>query len=330
MAAGTLFVGQLIAAPIVAHPAQSITALMNSGGTFTTYSGMAQNGNTLYFGNYDTVRTYDLGTGTPGTLANVGGAADITAFGVVGSTLHISQTLSYSSPYPSNISTVNGGGATPVLVSGTQIGEATYGVYDAAVYGGSYYFSASLGQVTNTGPVTGTTSGTRIYRLDGGTAVEIANVGGYSGGLTFDAAGNLYYASQTGNGVVRFDAADVAVGGLDLSDATTVVNVTGSSLGFLSSGEMVITTGYGQQMASYDVTTGLKTHAIASTSGSDYMGKFVIDGSDNIHVLSTDWGAYESTLSTIAIPEPSSVILMLGGFFGMAMFRRRHRYFFKR
>ncbi|QBG48140.1 PEP-CTERM sorting domain-containing protein [Verrucomicrobia bacterium S94] len=329
LSAALLCAGRLFASPIVAHPAQSITELMNSGGTFTTYSGMALGGDTLYFGNFDTVRTYDLGSGTSGVLANVGSAADITAFGMVGSSLHISQTLSYASPYPSNIGSVDGSGLTPVLTSGTQLGEATYAVYDAAVYNGSYYFSANLGVVTNGSPVSGTTSGTRIYRLDGSSVTEIADVGDVSGGLTFDENGNLYYAAQTGDGVVRFDAADVSAGGLDLSDATTVVNVTGSSIDFLSTGEMVITTGFGQEMASYDIATGLKTHDIASTSGADFMGKFVVDEDDTIHVISTDWGAYESSLSSIVIPEPSSVVLMVAGAGGLVWFRRRRKYFFR-
>ncbi len=332
-ATAVLCLGQALAAPIVTHPAGNVTELASSGGTFTTYNGLAKSGNSLYFGNEAEVRSYDLGAGTESVFSTIGAAADNTAMAVVGSDLFMARTLSFSSPFPSNLGVVDGSGFTATLSSGALVGETTYAIYDAATLGSDYYFVANVGSVSNASPLSGATSGTRILRYDAGnpgSPIEIVNVGGYSGGLTFDAAGNLYYASQSGDGVLKFDAADVALGNLTAADGTTVVNVTAGSLDFLSTGELVAGTGFGQSLDGYDVLTGAKTLSIATTSGAEYMGKFVVGEDDTIYVTSTDYGPYASSLSAIAIPEPGTVTLMMFGFAGMLFARRKRHYFLKR
>ena len=317
--------GSTLAVPIVAHSAQSITELANSSGSYTTYGGLMKDGDTLYYGNYNTVRSYNLSSGTDSIYCSLANNAGTAAFAKAGSSMYMSVDTSYNAPYPSNLGTFSGSGYSAVLSSGSGVGETTYSIYDAVSFGGSYYFSANVGVVTNASGA-GYTSGTSVFRLDGGAAIEIATVGGASGGLTFDDAGNLYYASQnSGEGVLKFAATDVSLGGLTVSDATSVLDITASGLDFLSSGELVATSGYGQSLASYDVVSGEKTHDIASTSGWDYMGKFVVGEDDSIYLTSTDWGAYDSTLSVIAVPEPSSVVLLTAGFGGMVWFRRKQR-----
>ena len=72
------------------------------------------------------------------------------------------------------------------------------------------------------------------------------------------------------------------------------------------------------------LVTGEKLHNIASTSGMDYMGKFVVGEDDSIYITSTDWEAYDSTLSVITVPEPSTVALL--GISGVMLFAGRRRW----
>lgn len=326
----TLLLGAALAAiqinatatPSVAHSVQSITSL-DSSINFTTFGGLMQDGDTLYYGNFNTVKSYNQTTGTSETYATIPGNHSTKGMAKVGSSIYMALDTHGAPLYQSDVGIVHTGGFTATLPSGSATGETTYSIYDATVYNDSYYFSANTGSINND------LTGTSIYRYDVTThssPIEIATIGGASGGLTFDRDGNLYYASQNdGEGVLKFDASAVATGGLVATDGTTVLDIIASSLEFLSTGELVAETGYGQALASYDVATGEKTSDIASTSGWDYMGDFVVDADDNIHLLSTDYGTYTSTLSTIAIPEPSTVSLLLCSAVGICAYRRQKR-----
>ena len=57
------------------------------------------------------------------------------------------------------------------------------------------------------------------------------------------------------------------------------------------------------------------------------IGKFVIGDDDTIYATAADYVNYDGSVVAIAIPEPSSVMLLLGGFVGMVFYRRRRRYF---
>ncbi len=329
------------AAPLVAYPSMSISELSaTSESSYTSYSGLLLDAGVLYYGNFDEVRSYDLNASSDSKWAECGSNAGIGTINKLGTDVYMSQDTSYRAPYPSDLGTivpVNGFQAT--MSSGTGIGETTYSIYDSAVHGGSLYFVANVGTYVDDGQdgQTGQTQGTSIFRYEAGdpmNPVEIATIGGASGGLTFDSDGNLYYASQNASeGVLKFTASQVTSGGLTAADGQTVVDITGGSLGFLSDGSLLAETGWGQTLAAYDPAGGQKLYDIATTTGSDYMGKFVVGADDTIYVLSNDWstiydygvgGGGGAVLSAIMVPEPATVgLLTVGG--GLALLRRRRR-----
>ena len=327
------------ATPSVALPSvMSVESLTDSIGTFTTYGGLLKDGNNLYFGDFDYVRTYDLNSSSSSAYAECGTNAGIGTVNKIGTDIYMSKDTSYYSPYPSDFGTIdptNGFQAT--MPSGTTIGSTTYSIYDSTTYGGNLYFVANIGTYVDDGEggQTGQTSGTKILRYDTASPsapVEIATIGGSTGGLTFDTMGNMYYASQnTGEGILKFSAAEVATGGLTAADGDSVLDITAASIGFLSDGTFVAETGWGQALSAYNIETGLKRHDIATTSGSDYMGKFVIGEDDTIYILSTNWDTgpdssyeyYGSTLSAITVPEPMTIGLLASGAVAMLIRKRR-------
>ena len=324
-------VGSAVAAPVVSNPAHSITALVSSE-WYTTFNGLMKDGNTLYFGNSDAVKSYNLMSGAYADYASLPSNADTKALSKAGSTMYIAIDLSYSSPYPSKLGTVDPvGGFQAQIDCDMSAGTATFSIYDSAVFGGNYYFVANPGMITNNSPLGGYTDGTKIYRYNSAdpmNPVLIADVGGASGNLVFDALGNLYYASQSGEGVLKFDAADVLTGGLSITDGSTIADITASGIGFLSTGELIAETLFGQELAAYSTADGSKLYSIADTSGYEYMGKFIIGEDDTIYLISSDFSYSSDEISTIyalTVPEPGSVLLIAFGALSVFYIRRRCR-----
>ncbi|MDD2599743.1 MAG: hypothetical protein PHO37_11010 [Kiritimatiellae bacterium] len=298
----------LNAAPIPGKSTYTIQELDNTGETSTTYGGLTKDGDILYYGNYDTVRRYDLAGATNSVYAATVHNADTKGLAKIGSTLYMAIDISYDAPLPSSIGTVDPTtGFTATFASGTAQGAVTYSIYDAAVYNGVYYFVANIGTINpddQQWPYD-----TRIYRYntaDPSAPVEVANIGGYSGGIAFDTAGNLYYASQNwGQGILRFDAADVARGGLTAADGTTVADVTAGYLGFLPDGHLVATTGWGASLDLFDINTGAKRRTIAaSPDWSESIGKFVVAGT-TLYLTHTVWYPKEGALYAVKLVEPA-------------------------
>ena len=301
----------------------SIETLTSSDPWYAPIGGVVKDGDTLYFGNFRTIRSYDLTTGADSVYASIPGNNDTKGLGMLNGNLYIAYDTGGYPTYGSALSVVSPSGHTEVLTSGN--GVDSYSIYDAVVHDGNYYFTANPG-------MGGSLQGTRIYRLDLDDPANpflVADIGGLSGGLAFDGDGNLYYASQnSGEGILRFDAADVLAGGLSAADGFTVVNVAASNIGFLSSGELLAGIMDGQMLASYNIATGSRND-IAFTTDLEYMGKFVVDG-DNIYLSSTDWSYdsdYVSSLYAItlpsAVPEPSSMLMLLSGLAFLGYFRPR-------
>jgi len=296
----------------------SITTLTSSSG-YTTFGGLMKDGDTLYFGNFRTIRSYDITTGINSVYASIPGNNDTKGLGMVGGNIYIAYDTGGFPTYGSVLSVVSPTSYSEVLKSSS--GADSYSIYDAVVYDGYYYFTANPG-------VGGSLQGTKIYRLDPDDPANpfmVADIGGLSGGLTFDDNGNLYYASQnSGEGILRFDAADVLAGGLSAVDGMTVVDIAASNLGFLSTGELLAGIMEGQKLVSYDLATGERDD-IAFTAGYEYMGKFIVDGND-IYLTSTDYMAYRSSLYVITlpspVPEPSGVLMLLSGLAFLGFYRK--------
>ena len=94
-------------------------------------------------------------------------------------------------------------------------------------------------------------------------------------------------------------------------DGTGVLGIAGSYLGFDSAGSLYATTGYGATLSKYDVLAGSKICDVAFGG----IGKFQVNGVDDLYLLDTNWSDYYSTVNHV-IPEPISIVLLaLGGLF---------------
>ena len=316
---GLLIAGSLVALAVLppAHAAAvftpvngyTATKLHDSAGSYSLCGGLALDAGNLYFGHFTDIKSVSVAGGaatTVGTIApNTGNALVVRHSG----TTYIAFGAGGSSPYPAKMGYIDG--------TGTYQNELNLdGIYDAAVNSnGDCYIVADPGA-----------AGSRIFQYDWatGSATEIANIGGYAGGLTFDSQDNLYYADQ-GTGVrdasiLRFAAADVATAGLTAADATAVLNITAGYIEIDSSNDSFLyaTTGWGSTLSKYSLATSAKLHDIASGG----IGQIVSDAAD-LYVIDTDWGAIPSAASTIqrVVPEPVTVTLMALG--AVALLRRR-------
>ena len=272
-------------------PGYTATELYSSAGTFTTIGGLDLDGGKgeLFFGQYTDIKSLDLGdnsTNVEGTVpGNTGNSLVVRHDG----TTYTSYATSYISPYPYKMGYIDG--------SGTYVNQLDqHSIYDVAVNPvGDGYIVANPGAL-----------GSRIFKYDwanGGTT-EIANIGGWSGGLAFDSGGNMYYAEQTNGEIWKFTAAEVAAGGLTSGDAEMVLSITAGYIGFDADDAFYATTGWGATFAQYDLASGTKVEDIAYGG----IGKFVVDG-DDMYMIDTDWVAYASTIQHV-VPEPATLILL--------------------
>lgn len=271
------------------------TELYSSAGTSTIIGGLELDAGKLYFGQYTDIKSLDLsdnGTQVVGTIPdNVDNSLVVRHNGAT----YTSYGASYNYPYPYKMGYINGGGSYI-----NQLDED--GIYDCAVNSlGDCYIVASPDAL-----------GSKILKYDwsDGSTTEVADIGGYSGGVAFDSFDNLYYAEQTNGQILKFTATEVATGGLDISDADVVLSITAGYICFGADDGFYATTGWGATLAEYDLSTQSLVEEIAYGG----IGKFTLDG-DNIYLIDTDWVDYASTIQHV-VPEPATVVLLgLGGLF---------------
>lgn len=155
-------------------------------------------------------------------------------------------------------------------------------------------------------------AGTKIFAvdLDTGNTTEIADVGGFSGGLDFDAAGNLYYA--TSSSIVSFSASEVATGSLTLADADVVISgLSGANqLALDPDGFIYVTTGFGNVIQRFS-DDGTLLGNVAQGTPNEFFGNLVFEDGELLTVAN-DFDADSPAgqvvgftgLETI-IPEPA-------------------------
>ncbi len=272
------------------------TQLYSTEGTYTTLSGLALDAGKLYFGHTTEIKTLQLSDNSVQTAGTVPAVADTPAVLRNNGTTYAAVGTSYDYPYPYSFGYLDSGG--------NYVGQLTMdGIYDVAVN--------SLGDgyiVSNPGD-----GGSKIFEFDwsSGLATEIADIGGYSGGLAFDSDDNLYYAEQTNGQILKFTASEIALGGLTIADADVVLNIAGGYIHFDGEDNFYATTGWGATLAKYDLTSQLLIEDIAYGG----IGQFIVDG-ETIYALDTDWIGFYSTVQAISIPEPATIFLFgLGGWF---------------
>lgn len=180
--------------------------------------------------------------------------------------------------------------------------------------------------------------------LDGSVNKTLINdISQYSCGFAMDASGNLYVGDNDDGHVYYFSKSqlDAAISGssLEITDGSFVVDFgTGGDIGSLAVDDNGVLWGAGWNhngLVSYDTgsdsfynwTPGHDTtHYIVDTfsaAGSNYVGFVSADG------FAQGSNVVYGFADVQAVPEPSSVILLVGGFGGMVWFRRRRKYFFR-
>jgi len=274
--------------------------------SFTQFEGLDYHNGALYTGNFRTVKRYDLATGAFTTFGDVPGNNGFSHVTYFDGGVYAAHFSSYSPPFPYSLGKVEAGSSfTETLTLG--------GVFDAAVSpGGTFYFTANP-DFNNDDQG----DGTRIFSLDLTTksAVEVAFVGGASGGLTFDANGNLFYANFDGDNVLRFSASQLAVGGLNSGDASVALTVENPGyLDFDPQGNLLVSqldgTTFEQGVYRYDLATGtLLDTVVTDVHGFTQVG-------ETTYAIHQSWdfsGDYGSELLAITpVPESGHMALGLG------------------
>ncbi|MBN2216831.1 MAG: PEP-CTERM sorting domain-containing protein [Pirellulales bacterium] len=292
---------------LTVHSGYQATQLYSSAGTFTVIGGLDCHDGELYFGQSTEINSLDLSDLTStkvGDVSSIAGNSFVTVKPDTG-VVYTSYGTSYDFPYPYTAGYLDTSGAFVAQLN-------MDGIYDAAVN--------SVGQlfiVANPGA-----DGSFIYEYDwsNGSTRTVANVGGWSGGLAFDADDNLYYAADTGR-VVRFDAADVAAGDLTMADAATALELASPGyLAFDDDGNL-FATNYdgGTKLNLYDLDTQTKIADVADGGGKMVWTNGVL------YTIDTTWGMDSfSTIEAItAVPEPGTLALL--AMLGVMLVGRRAR-----
>ena len=291
-------------------PGYSSTELYSSAETFTLLGGLSYDGGNLYFARHTEVLSLDLSSRQVQAVGTLPDNVDTPVVVRCGGQTHVAYGVSFSFPYPYRMGAIGPDGQFNELL-------AEDGIYDAAVNSsGECYVVANPDA-----------AGSSILRYDpaGGAPTVIANPGGFSGGIAFDADDNLYYAEQTAGEVWKFTAQQVAAagqGGADAltgADAEVVLDITAGYLAFDDASYLYATTGWGAVLAKYDLSTAAQVEEVAYGG----IGKLVWnDGT--LYAIDTDWNAYAGTIQKI-VPEPATVGLLAMAVPALLRARQRKR-----
>ena len=180
--------------------------------------------------------------------------------------------------------------------------------------------------------------------LDGSqNKVVIDNISTYSCGFAVDGSGNLYVGDNDDGKVYYFAKSqlDNAIAGsaLAITDGAEVANFgSGGQIGSLAvdgNGVLWAAGWMDNGITSYDPNLDQYYDWTPGHASTSYLvDTFSKDGTDYVAFVSNSGiGDGSDVIYGIAdaqiVPEPSTVILMAGGFGGLVWFRRRRKYFFR-
>ncbi|HMP73388.1 MAG TPA: FG-GAP-like repeat-containing protein [Kiritimatiellia bacterium] len=268
----------------------STETLASTEGTFTLIEGLHLDGGFLYYGQGRSIQRLNLGSLAAATAGSLPVNASIGGIAVASGRLVAGFGTSFNFPFPSRIGFIDGGGSF-VDQAGTD------GLYDMAVDP----VSGALYVVINPGA-----AGTQISRYDpvAGSFQPVIAIGGFSGGIAFDASGHLFVAEQFPARVLRFSPAALAGGGLTAADGAVVVEAQVSYMTFDTRGRLYTVRGFGNELVVTDPATGedLRTAAIDEATGFG-IGKIVWDPLVNsLYVAYADFGQFFSRLIELVAP----------------------------
>ncbi len=308
----------ILAAPASAAftPAAGYQAaeLYSSAGTFTTLGGLSTYAGSLYFGQFTEIKALDFSTGVAhlvGTVPSNAGNALVQVNPADGS-VYTAFGTSYNAPYIHKMGPLVDGAFVEQLAMG--------GIYDAAVNNtGDLFLVANPDVDGDTVP-----DGSGIFQYDwsDGSTAAIAHIGGSTGGLAFDADGNLYCSAYDEGKVYRFAASSVAAGGLTLGDADGSLDL--ASPGFLAfddAGNLFATNldaTWTTHIGLYDFANNAKLADIAVGGGK------LVYSDGTLYTIDTDWTTYSSTLQAVRpIPEPATFPAICIAAAAVGLLRRR-------
>lgn len=180
--------------------------------------------------------------------------------------------------------------------------------------------------------------------LDGSAnKVLIDQISDYSCGFAMDASGNLFVGDNDDGKVYFFSKLqlDGAIAGssLTVGDGTEVADFgAGGKIGSLAVDANGVLWAAGWQesgITSYDQGTGSYYNWTPGFDSTSYIVDTFSDGANDYVAFVSNTGTGNGSdvvygyADVAAVPEPSSVILLVGGFGGLVWFRRRRKYFFK-
>lgn len=288
---------------------------------FTQYEGISKSGNTLYMGNYNTIKQFNLTTGVLSDYSSFPGNNGISHVTYANGKIYASAYTSSGAPYPYTMYSVSQGGTASTVLD-------MDGIFDARTSPtGDFYFVANPDVDED-----GEGDGTRLYRLNysNNSVTEVAYFGGLSGGIAFDAEGNLFYSHYDNNAVYRFAAEDLLTGGLEITNDTEALALENPGyLDFNSKGQLVasrLNDDWETIISIYDFASKQLIEEIFQTNSdnAEGMGGFLVDGDDIYVILQNFGGDYGSQLLALtSVPEPATYAFAFALVAAGVVWRRR-------
>lgn len=295
---------------------------------FTQFEGISKSGDTLYVGNFTTVKQINTKTGVVSDYGSLPGNNGISHVTYANGKVYASAFTSYSAPYPYKMYSLGQGGSASGVLD-------MDGIFDAKTApNGDFYFVANPDLNGD-----GEGDGSRLYRLNyaDSSVAEVAVLGGASGGLAFDAAGNLFYSHYDNGAVYSFSAAQLQAGNLVLADANTALLLENPGyLGLDGRGNLIVSRlDYAndlQIISVYDRVSGELIEDIFTVDlmAQEQIGGFLSDG-EAIYIASQSWDwsgdgyGSELIMLTPTVPEPAAFALVFALAAGAEALRRRRR-----